>query len=140
MMTEHDPIPDGEYLVTVDDCRRRDTAGGHLAWSLRLVVFDGPYSGRFAAWDTLVFSPRGKNRARSVLRELGAYASLETLEFPPVGILGRCARVSIRRAQYVGPEGHTIERCEVPYDGWKNVLAGAWDRAGRQAEAEGGAK
>ena len=41
------------------------TRAGDERWSLRLVVAEGQHVGKQAAWDSLVFSTRGRARARA---------------------------------------------------------------------------
>jgi len=64
-------VPAGAYVCRVADVRPGTTRAGDERWSLQLVVATGPHAGILAAWDSLVFSVRGRARARYVLVALG---------------------------------------------------------------------
>ena len=58
-------VPQGTYLCRVAEVRVGETKSGDARWSLRLLVADGQHVGKQAAWDSLVFSVRGRARAAS---------------------------------------------------------------------------
>lgn len=112
-------VPPGTYLCTVAEVRVGRTTAGDERWSLRLLVADGPHAGLHAAWDNLVFSPRGYARARRVLRTLGLPGKERIL---PADLEGRRAMVEVREATYVNQSGEGyIARNEVPYDGYREA-------------------
>jgi hypothetical protein len=111
-------VPAGTYLCRIAEIRPGTTRAGDERWSLRLVVAEGQHVGKQAAWDSLVFSARGRARARLVLQALGLPASGKvTIE--PADLEGRTALVEIRPAEYQSPAGEVVRRNEVPYDGFR---------------------
>lgn len=109
-------VPAGTYLCRIAEVRPGTTRAGDERWSLRLVVAEGQHVGKQAAWDSLVFSTRGRSRARIVLQALGLPAS-GRVQIEPVDLEGRHALVEIRPAEYQSPSGEVVRRNEVPYDG-----------------------
>ena len=57
-------VPAGTYLCRIAEIRTGSTRAGDERWSIRLVVAEGMHVGKQAAWDSLVFSVRGRARAR----------------------------------------------------------------------------
>ncbi len=116
-------VPAGSYRCRVAEVRPGTTRAGDERWSLRLVVADGDQVGRQAAWDSIVFSIRGRARARMVLKALGLPAAGKvTIE--PGDLEGRQAIVEVRQAEYQAPSGEVIRRNEVPYDGMRALPQG----------------
>lgn len=115
-------VPAGSYLCRIAEIRPGSTRAGDDRWSMRLVVAEGQHVGKQAAWDSLVFSTRGRARARMVLQALGLPASGK-VQIEPGDLEGRTALVEIRPAEYQGPNGEMIRRNEVPYDGYRSVPA-----------------
>jgi hypothetical protein len=113
-------VPAGAYVCRVAQVRPGTTRAGDERWSLRVVVADGPHAGKDAAWDSLVFSTRGRMRARFVLAALGLPA-VGRVTIEPSDVMGRVAIVEVRPAEYVNPDGTTVRRNEVPYDGWRKA-------------------
>jgi len=111
-------VPAGVYLCRIAEVRKGTTRAGDVRWSVRLVVAEGPQIGRQAAWDALVFSHRGRARARLVFRALGLPVSVM-----PSSIEGLTASIEIRPAEYKSATGCTVRRNEVPYDGWQSASA-----------------
>jgi hypothetical protein len=116
-------VPAGAYVCRVVDVRPGTTRAGDERWSLQLVVATGPHAGKLAAWDSLVFSVRGRARARYVLVALGLPAK-GRVQVEPSDLLGKLALVEVRPAEYVAPDGQTVRRNEVPYDGWRAAPEG----------------
>ena len=116
-------VPAGAYVCRVAEVRRGLTRAGDERWSLSLVVDTGPHAGRQAAWDSLVFSTRGRMRARMVLAALGLPA-VGRVTVEPSDLVGRTALVEVRPAEYASPDGTTVRRNEVPYDGWRAAPEG----------------
>jgi hypothetical protein len=108
-------VPAGQYLCEVAEVRVGTTRAGDERWSLWLVVAAGEFKGRHAAWDSLVFSTRGRARARMVFSALGLRKKKNV---EPADLKGRRALVEVRPAQYLTPEGEPVTRNEVPYDGY----------------------
>ncbi len=117
-------IAAGTYLCNISEIRERKTKNGDDLWALRLIVAEGEFTGRHAAWDNLVFSERGLSRVRRVL---------EALDLPHKGqvdldiadIVNKYAFVRIRPVEFTHPHsGQTIKRNEVHYDGYAPVPEG----------------
>jgi len=116
-------VPAGTYLCRIAEVRRGRTRADDERWSIRLVVAEGEHIGKQAAWDSLVFSTRGRNRARLVLAALGLPATGKvTIE--PTDLEGQTALVEVRPSEYTNNGGETIRRNEVPYDGFQPVPPG----------------
>ncbi len=116
-------VPAGTYLCRVAEIRTGTTRAGDERWSMRLVVAEGQHIGKQAAWDSLVFSTRGRARARMVLQALGL-PSAGKVQIEPADLEGRTALVEVRPAEYQGPSGDVVRRNEVPYDGFRAVPLG----------------
>ncbi len=113
-------VPAGTYLCRVAEVRPGTTRAGDERWSLRLVVAEGQHVGKQAAWDSLVFSARGRSRARLVFVALGLPAN-GRVQVEVADLEGRQALVQVRPAEYSAPSGEVIRRNEVPYDGYRAV-------------------
>ncbi len=116
-------VPAGTYVCRIAEIRPGTTRAGDERWALRLVVAEGQHVGKQAAWDSLVFSTRGRTRARMVLQALGLPATGK-VQIEPGDLEGRTAMVEIRPAEYQSPGGDVVRRNEVPYDGFRSVPAG----------------
>lgn len=114
-------VPAGTYLCKVAEVRPGVTRSGDERWGLRLVVAEGEYTGRLAAWDGITFSAKGRARARRVLAALGLPHE-GRVEIQPEDVAGRSALVTIRPSEYPDPNtGDVVRRNEVPYDGYRRV-------------------
>lgn len=113
-------VPAGTYLCRVAEVRAGLTRAGDERWSMRLVVAEGEHTGKQAAWDSVVFSTRGRSRARIVFAALGL-PSNGRVQVEPNDLEGKQCLVQIRPAEYASPSGETIRRNEVPYDGYRSV-------------------
>ena len=115
-------VPAGTYVCKIEEVRVGSTRAGDPRWSFRLLVEQGEYQGRQAAWDSLVFSERGTHRARVVLEALGL-PHTGTVQLEPEHLQGRSALVEIAPADYANLRGETIRRNEVPYNGYRSLDA-----------------
>jgi hypothetical protein len=118
-------VPAGTYVCRVAEVRAGQTRAGDERWSMRLVVAAGQHVGKQAAWDSLVFSTRGRSRARTVLQALGLPSSGK-VQIEPADIEGKTALVEVRPSEYEAPSGETVRRNEVPYDGFRAVPDGGF--------------
>lgn len=117
---DYTTVPEGDYMIRVAEVRGGTTRAGDERWSLRLVIVNGEHVGKQGAWDSLVFSVRGRARARMVLKALRLpCAGKVTIE--PKDVEGRTAIVTLRKAEYHSPSGDVVRRMEVPYDGWRET-------------------
>lgn len=123
-LTDYVSVPAGTYLCAISDVRAGSTRNGDPRWSIRLVVVEGEYTGRQAAWDSLVFSARGRARVRRVFGALGL-PNQGTVEVEPKDLEGCRALVEIRPVEYQNASGEAIRRNEVPYDGYRALPDGA---------------
>jgi hypothetical protein len=113
-------VPAGVYLCRIAETQPGTTRAGDERWAMRLVVAEGQHIGKQAAWDGLVFSPRGLARVRLIFRAVGLPAE-GRVSVDAIDLHGRVALVEIRRAEYVTPGGTTVRRNEVPYEGWRSA-------------------
>lgn len=113
-------VPQGTYLCRVQEVRTGQTRAGDERWSLRLVVAEGQHVGKQAAWDSLVFSTRGRSRARLALQALGL-PTRGKIDLQPSDLEGKDALVSVRPTEYEAPSGQLVRRNEVPYDGYRSA-------------------
>ncbi len=115
---DYTSVPAGTYVCQVADVRAGTTRAGDPRWGLRLVVAEGEFVGRHAAWDGLVFSARGRTRVRLVLAALGL-PNTGTIDLEVGQLIGRRALVQVRPSEFENPAGDVIRRNEVPYDGYR---------------------
>ena len=110
-------VPAGTYLCRVEEVRPGTTRAGDERWSVRMVVAEGEFTGRQAAWDSLVFSTRGRARARQIFAALGL-PSKGKVTVLPGDLEGRQAFVEVRPVEFTHSSGQVVRRNEVPYDGF----------------------
>lgn len=128
-LADYVTVPAGTYLCKVAEVRPGTTRKGDDRWAVRLVVSEGEFAGRHAAWDGLVFSARGRARVKQVFTALGL-PNEGRVSIGPEDIAGREAFVQIRPVEFTSPStGQTIKRNEVPYQGYTSI---AQSSAGRQ--------
>jgi len=108
-VSDYITVPAGTYLCRVAEVRPGLTRAGDERWSLRLVVAEGQHVGKQAAWDSLVFSTRGRARARLVLAALGL-PSKGKVQVEPANLEGRQAFVQVRPAEYSSPSGELVRQ------------------------------
>lgn len=120
-ITDFVTVPPGTYLCRIAEIRERQSRAGDTLWGMRLVVEEGEFIGRLAAWDNLVFSSRGLTRVKLVLRALGLPADGK-IDLKPEDLTDRQVLAEVRPAEYHSPEGVMTRRNEVPYDGYLPVM------------------
>jgi hypothetical protein len=128
----------GWYTVSVQEVREGQTREGDPRWGLLLRVAEGEFAGRFAAWDGIVWSERGAQRAKRVLDAF----ELDTrgaVELEPADLLAQKVDVQLVPEEYEHPvTGRRQRRNRIPYDGY--AVAGSARGRGLSAEAEVGAR
>ena len=114
-------VPEGEYLCRVEEVRWGQTRGGGERWSIRLVVDEGEHEGKQAAWDSLVWTARGKIRARLILKAFDLpYKGVVNIY--EADLIRRRAYVTVRPAVYQSDEsGIVVKRNEVAFDGYRSA-------------------
>lgn len=117
-------VPAGTYLCRIAEVRTGSTRAGDERWSIRLVVSEGMHVGKQASWDSLVFSVRGRTRARLMLQAFGL-PSKGKVQLQPADLEGCTALVEVRPSEYQAPSGQIVRRNEVPYDGYRSAVDGA---------------
>ena len=117
-------VPAGTYLCRIAEVRTGSTRAGDERWSIRLVVSEGMHVGKQASWDSLVFSVRGRTRARLMLQAFGL-RSKGKVQLQPADLEGCTALVEVRPSEYQAPSGQIVRRNEVPYDGYRSAVDGA---------------
>lgn len=111
-------LPQGWYTVKVEEVREGSTREGDARWGLKLVVTRGPYAGRTAAWDGLIWSDRASARAKRLLEAMGIDSSGK-VELESQDVLGRCLDVELVLEEWENPvTGRRQRRNTVPYDGF----------------------
>lgn len=115
-------VPAGTYLCRIVEVRERQSRAGNTMWGIRLVVTEGEFTGRMAAWDNLVFSNRGLIRVKSILAALGL-PSDGKVDLSPEDLMHKQAFVEVRPAEYHSPEGVMTRRNEIPYDGYRKLAS-----------------
>jgi len=111
-------LPQAWYTVKIEEVREGRTRDGGSRWGLKLVVADGRYAGRVAAWDGLVWSERGSPRAKRLLEALG-FEVTGSIELEPHELLGRQFDVELVLEEWENPmTGRRQRRNTVPYDGF----------------------
>lgn len=133
-------VPEGTYLCRIAEVVPGTTRNGHPRWGVRLVVAEGEYVGRQAAWDGLVFSERGTPRVRRVLAALGL-PTRGRVQVEPEDLVGRQCFVKLRPESYTDPlTQHVTRRNEVLYDGYTPCDDPLPARATSDASASEGAR
>jgi len=128
-------VPEGSYLCEIAEVRNGVTRNDDERWSLRLVVAEGEYCGRHAAWDSLVFSTRGQVRVRLVLEALGL-PTKGRVQLKSEDLMGLRAFVEVRPEEYQHPDtGNVVRRNAVPYRGYRTVQSGKPEE--NQVDSEG---
>lgn len=122
-IVDYRQVPSGTYRCRISEVRPGTTRAGDERWSLALVVVGGEHAGKLAAWDSLVFSTRGRARARMVLVALSLPAK-GRVQIEPADLVDRQALVEVRAVVYTSPNSEQIRRNEVPYDGFRALPAG----------------
>src|SRR5690606_3749400 len=117
-ITDYASIPAGTYLCAVTEIRERLTSSKDPMWAIRLTVAEGEFTGRTAAWDNLVFSPKALNRVKTIFAAMGLPHD-GRVEVEPDDLLERRMLVQIRPAEYLSSSGTMVRRNEVPYGGYR---------------------
>ena len=118
-------VPEGVYLCRIADVREGLSRDGANRWFFRLVVTEGEYAGRTAAWDGLTFSERGLPRVKGVFQRLGFEVEGE-LDVSSQELEGLYVRATVIPEFREDPlTGKRVERMRVPYMGYEPAeLAG----------------
>ncbi|MFT5286716.1 MAG: hypothetical protein ACI8TQ_002887 [Planctomycetota bacterium] len=112
-------VPEGTYLCRIDDVREKNTRDGSPRWSYRLIVMDGEFAGRTAAWDSVAWTERGMGRCKHVLKQLGFDVS-GVIEVEAGDLVGLCARVKIEFEEHQDPNTDIRSvRPSVPFFGYE---------------------
>jgi len=118
-------VPEGRYLCRVGEVREGETKAGDLRWALRLEVADGELAGRTAAWDGLVWSPRGLPRVKHVLHSLG-FDTSGAVDIDAAQLLGCQAFVDFFIEEWTDPNtSRRTERLAVPFLGYEPAPRGS---------------
>lgn len=124
-------VPPGTYVVEVAEVRPGTTRNGDERWGMRLVIAEGDFVGRHAAWDGLVFSPKGNARVQRVFAALGLPTE-GVVDVQTTDLVGRRALVTLRLAEFEHPSGQKVRRHEVPYDGYRALPRQAAEEDGQE--------
>ncbi len=111
-------IPPGVYLLEVAEVRTRLNQEGAEMWGLRLVVAEGRFKGTTAAWDNLIWSPKGIGRVKRALRLMG-FPVDGKLTIEPKDLVGKKIRARLVPDSYKDPvTGEERARNRVPFGGY----------------------
>lgn len=115
----------GWYTVCVHQVREARTREGDERWGLLLRVAEGKFTGRFAAWDGIVWSERCASRTKRVLSALG-FDTSGSVKIESAELLGRLVDVELMPEEYEHPvTGRVQRRHRVTYDGYAEAGSAA---------------
>jgi len=117
--TDFNPIPEGDYLCTIDSVEKSETRHGDEMWKIRLAVLDGEHKGRFI-FDNLPFSARGLPRVKAFCAAIGVDIS-GTVELTPTFVENRTCIVSVEIEDYIDRHGNAKQSNSVLFDGYSPV-------------------
>lgn len=107
-----DPLPEGNYPVTVINAEETVAKTGTPGVVLELEVQSGKHQGR-KVWDRLWLTPKAKWRVRDVFGALGLDLDALGDEVSETVLIGRRAVVLVAHEQYVNNAGEQATRVSV---------------------------
>ena len=115
----YEPIPEGEYLVTVRVVTEEQTRSGKDCWKLKLWITEGPYKDK-TIFDRLFFTEKALSRVKFVYSRFGlkteGVGNIDTED-----LVGRSAMVTVLQSKFIGDNGREQTGNEVPWDGYTAV-------------------
>jgi hypothetical protein len=117
---KHTVLPEGRYVVRVDDVGEQLTKRGNPIWKIRFVVTTGPYA-RTRIFDRVVFSEAARERLAILCRAFGIEPS-GVIDLSPEKIIGRECSLAVQLREYAGADGLYQAANEVPYDGYRKAV------------------
>ncbi len=109
-------VPEGTYLCRVGEVRPGITRAGDERWSFSLLVDEGEYAGRCAAWGNIVFARRGRVHARSVLSACGHPKQVTgRITIEPEDMVGSRLLATVRPGGYERSDGVVVRCNEITY-------------------------
>lgn len=125
------PLPDGEYLVMVDEAKERTSQKGTPGIALTLKVIGGEYEGR-PLFDDLWITPAAMGYVLHRLQCLGVQVPAGSFGLDARGLVSRRARVIVRQEE--GQDGKVRARVK----GWEPAQQAAQDDPLAQAHTQAG--
>lgn len=127
----YEPIPDGEYILSVAKVEDKTSKSGRPQAILEMVVDEGPYIGR-KLWYQLTFIPKGEPGHGFTVQALHAFGFEHdgNLDFDTADFVNRTCRAKVTSEPYVDKNGKNKK---------KNVIATAGfitDKSTKTAAAE----
>ncbi|MFH1680734.1 MAG: DUF669 domain-containing protein [Candidatus Eisenbacteria bacterium] len=113
---EYAPVPQGQYLVEIEEAEEDTTRNGDERITLRLRVLDGEHAGA-AIFDRIYFSPRALPRLKHLLGAVGVDTD-QDLEVGPELLKGKRCLVDVTVESYVKTDGSEGKANAVPFAGY----------------------
>lgn len=109
------PLPEGEYLVVIDEAEQTTSQGGTPGVSTKLRVIRGEHEDRLL-WDTIWITDKAMGVARWKLECAGLPIPQGQFNLEPRNLVGRKVKVVVKQEEY---------------DGKVRARVKAWDSAGQ---------
>lgn len=108
---EFSPIPEGEYVVTIESVTEKETKKGDDMWSLKLNIEEGDFKGR-KVFTNLVFNEKGLSNVKKLYSCIFGTKLPKTCE--PSDVEGEKVVVDVVITEYEGKKQNNI-----PFAGFK---------------------
>lgn len=118
-------VPDGEYVVTVDEVVPKTTKNGDEMWTLWLKIANGEHEGAII-FDNMTFSEKGNGRVKLICSRLGLDVT-QAMNLEPRNLIGRHARVTVYTREYIANNGEPKKANAVPFDGYATTESSDFD-------------
>ena len=126
--SEFNLLPEGQYLVSVEQVDEDVTQKGDERLNIRYSVIDGEHAGA-SLFDHIYFSQRALPRAKLLLKALGISAD-GVVSITPDLLLGKTCRVDATIEIYAKSDGSEGKSNSIPFAGYHSV---AGEESGRGA-------
>lgn len=119
----YEPIPEGRYVVKVDNVIEKVTKNGDDMWALTLKVVGGDHGGA-KIFDNITFSERGLSRCKLVAHRLGVNLD-NGYDLQISDILDRKCEVDVLISDYVDRNGQPRKKNAIPFAGYYELPGGS---------------
>jgi hypothetical protein len=115
----YEPVPEGEYVLTVIKVTDKTTSTGRDMVNLELAVDEGPYRDR-KVWTNVTFIPAGEPGHGLMVQALKAFGLPfdGELDFDTSEFEGRTCRAKLVIEPYTDKEGKTKKKNAIPTAGF----------------------
>jgi hypothetical protein len=117
--SEYEPVPDGSYVVEIEDVEETATKNGDDMFRLKHRVIEGDQKGR-CVFDNVPLTQAAWPRLKLILESVGVEVSGE-VDVVPSLLVGRRCRVEVRTTSFVDKKGKEAKRNEVPFRGYSHA-------------------